>query len=155
MSKKRKIIYFVLAAIPILFFVYVVASVLDNAHRWAFVSAAGQGDIPKVRRFLSEGMQPDTPSYFPGSRPLSQAAFAGRYDTVKVLLDAGANPDYGLRTAIIGQRVTVVKLLLARGANPNLQVQCYDVPCSLLSIAKEGEKSNPEIIALLKAAGAR
>ena len=117
-------------------------------------AAAESGDADEARRFLAAGANPDAPSLiskemaenFKGladalekdvsperregaimpARVLRRAAWRGHVDVVKVLLDAGANPDglpndehIPLVVAAQDGHAVIVKMLLDAGANPN------------------------------------
>jgi ankyrin repeat protein len=99
---------------------------------------------------LDRGMGPDTVSYIGGIRAISMAAYGGKTDVVRLLLERGANPTYGLPQAVMKNRADIVRLLLAHGAD----VQHWrDYQASPLQFAQEC--GNAEIVGLLKAAGAR
>ena len=61
-------------------------------HKWAFIEAAGEGNVEAVNLFLEAGMEVDeinSPLY--GETALIWAARAGQADVVRVLLEAGAD----------------------------------------------------------------
>ncbi len=146
---------------------------------WGFISAAGQGNIGKVRAGLDSGIDPNkalwqgatallfaTNSRKPGHEEIIRllldrgadpndgiyhAAAGQPPDIVRLLLDKGANPTNGLCSAVDARRADIVQLLIARGANVNSNCSETDRPV-LLDAA---EYSNSKIVRLLKAAGAR
>ncbi len=89
------------------------------------IIAGRKGDLPKVRRLLGDGAQPDARG-IDGSVALVAAAEAGHFQVVKTLLDNGANPNEqdedgwtGLIACASGPgRPRIAELLLARGADP-------------------------------------
>lgn len=101
---------------------------LDEAHldvRDALANAIAQGNVGEVKRRLGRqarrinDRRPST-----GSTPLSDAAFRGNLEIVKLLLDRGANVNATNRdgnTALISAafmcRTEVVRLLLDKGAS--------------------------------------
>ena len=61
-------------------------------HKWAFIEAAGEGNIEAVRLFLEAGMYVDeinSPRY--GETALIWAARGGHAEVVRVLLESGAD----------------------------------------------------------------
>jgi ankyrin repeat protein len=108
----------------------------------AFVHRAARGDAAAVRLFLTAGMNPNVKDN-QGITPLIAAAGAGREETVKLLLEKGAdlnaqNPErvitkgkkrpkkitrYGgtpLIHAVRGGHTGTVLLLLDKGSDPNI-----------------------------------
>ena len=93
--------------------------------RDALADAVAQGNIAEVKRRLGQrprGINDRRPST--GSTPLSDAAFRGNLELVKLLLDRGANVNATNRdgnTPLIGAafmcRTEVVRLLLDKGAS--------------------------------------
>ena len=93
------------------------------------VSAASGGKVDEVRWLIAEDIDFSTPdksgqSYM--TQALCAAADGGQADTVKVLLDAGANLNEAdmadrtaLKFAVSGGHDEVVKLLLDGGADPD------------------------------------
>lgn len=82
---------------------------------WEFISAAGSGDIQKVRAELDAGVPPDQP-HWQGASAMSFAAFYGREEVVKLLLARGADPNGGMRQAKSKGYINIVCLLQRAGA---------------------------------------
>ena len=150
-----------------------------SLRNWGFVSAAGQGNIGKVRAELDSGIDPNKATWQGatalrfailsrkpeheeiirllldrGADPNDGIYFAAARQPpyiVGLLLDRGANPTNGLCSAVAAKRVDIVQLLIARGANVN--VKCSDTDRSVLLEAAEYGTNN--IVRLLKDAGAR
>lgn len=80
-----------------------------------FIKAAGCGDNTVVRAFLDSGISPNTQNFHSRSA-LQNAAYAGHLETVRLLLDRGADPTTGLRFNARKGNVAVFALLVARGA---------------------------------------
>jgi ankyrin repeat protein len=77
--------------------------------------AVKRGDVIDVRRLLSVGSDPN--ETFAGRSPLSFAAARGNTSILRLLLDAGATPDWhALQVAAFNNHVKAVQLLLAAGA---------------------------------------
>ena len=105
-----------------------------------------QGADPNGRDYQVDcvgGMEPDT--------PLVVAATTGNLEMVKVLLEAGANPNIpvsegitSLLVAVEHDRADIAELLLKHEADPNLK-GLYKKP---IEVAKE--KNNQEMIQLLE-----
>ena len=97
----------------------------------------------------------------PRNSPLIQAARAGSLDTIKQLLDSGADVNLPgptgdgwdatpLQHAILARQSGAVRLLLERGANPN-RVAGANAPTPLLLAAGD---TDPTFVKLLLAHGA-
>ncbi len=141
----------------------------ENKHGDTAIHFAAKSGQIEMTRFLiasranvnkNEDSQGNTGQY----TPLMEAVRSGSIETVQLLLEAGADPNQGqyeregstpLFCAVGGcapgndPNIEIVKILLKAGANPNanlLSSQGY-------TILKYTE--NPEIRALLEAAGAR
>jgi ankyrin repeat protein len=90
---------------------------------YPIVNAASDGDTQEVRRLLQDGCSPNAQIFVIGIRPLTVAAGGGHLETVKVLLDHGADinaEDFSgwtaLHAAAMNGRVAVVRYLLEHGA---------------------------------------
>ncbi len=155
----------------------------DVQRSWAFVQAAGSGNVRAVRAGLDSGIDPNrakmqgaTAMMFAAScrRPgqeeivrllldrgadpndgMYQAAGSGKVDVMRLLLDRGADPNRGLSSAVNSGQVDVARLLIARGANVNPRGCCDGV--SLLQYAAQSwdKKKSNQLVRLLKAAGAK
>jgi ankyrin repeat protein len=98
----------------------------DVDFRDALANAIAEGDLGEVKKWLgrrARRINDRRPSS--GSTPLSDAAFRGNLEIVKLLLDRGANVNATNRdgnTPLIGAafmcRTEVVRLLLDKGASP-------------------------------------
>jgi ankyrin repeat protein len=116
--------------------------------------AAALGDIDRVRQILDADPARIRDTRPSGRRPLSAAIEAGHDAIARLLLERGADPDWGEPTAPKGRSLQVaagagrrelVELLLAYGADPNSSV---DSSGNAVSAA-----ATPEIRALLVARG--
>ncbi|MCI0638504.1 MAG: ankyrin repeat domain-containing protein [Gemmataceae bacterium] len=78
----------------------------------ALREAAGNSDVGGVKMLLDAGAEPDPAA-------LGHACWLGRTEVVKLLLDIGVSPDSGLPQAAQAGNFDLVTLLLAKGANVN------------------------------------
>ncbi|MBI4511608.1 MAG: ankyrin repeat domain-containing protein, partial [Deltaproteobacteria bacterium] len=108
------------------------------AAAWLFVLSRGPillrdastaGHNGAVRTLLALGVDPNAPFYDKG--PLSAAAKRGHIQTVRLLLDGGADPDsraaFGTTALVYAAsagHLDVVRLLVVRGANLNAVGNC-------------------------------
>ena len=119
----------------------------------ALYKAAKRGDVIAVRRLLSDGSDPSGVSTV-GS-PLVAAAARGNAPIIRLLLDAGAKPDWHtLQVAAIGNHPEAVRLLLAAGA----PVDAGDGGTPLLNVLKSFGppfERRERVRQLLRDAGAR
>lgn len=106
-----------------------------------------EGNVEEVQNLLNKGVNPNANSYETSIRvgtidiattPLCVAAENGTKDVVKLLLDAGAEPNiadgYGdtpLYSATKKNHTDVVKLLLNAGVEPNVADKYGDTPLKL------------------------
>ena len=149
-------------------------------------AAAESGDADEARRFLAAGANPDAPSLVTKEiaeshkrfaealeadvrpekkegaimpyRVLRRAAGRGHVEVVKVLLDAGANPDGlpnddGIPLVIATYRgdAVIVKMLLDAGANPNHRAAIEKEHFAIEAAVQAGR---PKIAKMLLDAGA-
>jgi hypothetical protein len=106
---------------------------LTDHDRAAVVEAAGSAPAAAVALMLGLGFTPDTRNGF-GEQPLHTAAYAGNAETVRLLLDAGADVDArddnfdgtplayatvgsGERAGQLGNWIDTVRLLVDAGAS--------------------------------------
>lgn len=143
--------------------------------------AARQGDLAAIRQLLEQGVPVDAANQY-GATALSYAASKGHLEIVKLLLEKGANPnvtDTFYQTSILGwatfngQAETTAYLLThgATGVEEALATAVFrknvEVARAVLATGKatpealsatlalaEGSE-NPEMVALLKEAGAK
>jgi ankyrin repeat protein len=87
------------------------------------LTASSSGDVQKVLLLLREGYRADAALPFVRIYPLSLAASSGDFETVKALLDAGADVNSedltgwtALHAGAFRGEMSVVSLLLERGA---------------------------------------
>ncbi|WP_327254476.1 ankyrin repeat domain-containing protein [Streptomyces sp. NBC_01244] len=116
--------------------------------------AAEDGDAQTVTRLLAEGAEADAPNVR-RCTPLELAVSAGRPETVRLLLAAGADPggpagEYGELTpmllAAMGPDLEVVRALLDAGAPVGPQGKMELVPLPVA--ATSGDEGHPHIVAL-------
>ena len=126
----------------------------------ALSDAARRGDAARVRQLLDEGVDVDTKFRY-NRTALSFAADRGHADVVKLLIERGADVNakdtfynatpltWAVNPAMERkpQHVEVVRLLLAKGGIP------ADALSNALAAATQSKQE--EMIALLKAAGAK
>ena len=116
------------AVIAIAFGAYLeIARREERRRRWPYeiLDAADVGDVPRIRRLLDEGANVDsvTDGRFPWT-PLMKAAWRGRTDAVRLLLERGADPDHedldcfrSITLAAAGGYWDIVRILVERGAD--------------------------------------
>lgn len=134
----------------------------------SFVKAAATGDIDVVHMFLKSDMSPNARSdqkviasekRLPAICPaLTAAAILGHAEVVRILLDAGADPnakDGNGRTALFPAVTTnyteIVRLLLDKGADPNIRDSVLGLPALHYAASID---PNPEMLKLLLDRGA-
>src|SRR5262245_1850451 len=129
----------------------VVASGLDRA----LIRAAAEGDISGIDELLRAGANVNcTVDKGEFGSPLTGAAYKGRLDAVRLLLDRGADPNLAgdgtpLTNAAEGGHVDIVSLLLDRGANID-QI----TPGRQNALIRASGKGRLEVVKLLVARGA-
>ncbi len=116
--------------------------------------AARTGNVRQVQELIRQGINVNRASFYGRETALITAARAGKFDVVKILLDAGADVQArdGLgRTALMAAaakgRASIVKLLLARGSSAILSDRYGDTPLTLAA-----QSGSPETISILKEA---
>jgi len=100
---------------------------VSRSHDTPLVDAVRSGDAPQIRALCARGADPNEPSGGNGWTPLLHAIHKNQIESVKALLDAGANIDRTspsqtsplMMAAGYGSE-EMVALLLQRGANPRL-----------------------------------
>jgi hypothetical protein len=121
----------------------------------ALIRAVDHGNLGAVRKMVRQGADVDGlkagDDFVPMDRPLMRAARRGDLEMVKVLLKAGANPNWcccscvtALHRAIRNHHVEVVRRLLKAGADPRL---LYDGGTSCLDLAKQA--GDDEVVELI------
>lgn len=125
----------------------------------AFWKAAASGDVPTLQKCLDQYEQPiDQPRPAPVSRmsALAIAAFEGRLEAVRFLLDRRANPNVqeseGGFTPLhfcahSGDHDEVARLLLARGANALLAKLDGDTPAEYASYRRQNREKVGRLLA--------
>jgi ankyrin repeat protein len=104
--------------------------------------AADRDNIEMLQAFLDVGADPAT-----DPEAVSRVAGLIECEPLRLLLDAGGNPDDGIHSAVLGLRIRCVKMLLEYGANPNARTHMGGMTPLMLS-------REPSIIQILLAAGA-
>jgi ankyrin repeat protein len=128
-----------------------VASGLDRA----LIRAAAEGDISGIEELLRAGANVNcTVEIGEFGSPLTGAAYKGRLDAVRLLLDRGADPNLvsdatPLINAAEGGHVDIVSLLLDRGANIDQITQGRQN-----ALIRASGKGHLEVVKLLVARGA-
>jgi ankyrin repeat protein len=131
-----------------------VARATDHSGATALHLAAGRGHIKAVQILLAAGADPNSSSGS-GETPLQAAAYIGRHDVVKLLLDHGARVDprehlsglTALHRAALGGDPETIKLLLARGSDVNAKESPNGRECTALHLAVlVGRKDAVEVL---------
>jgi ankyrin repeat protein len=119
--------------------------------------AALRGDAEAIRRWLSDGADPNKAST-PGVPPLTLAARFGHVEAVRLLLDGGADPDRrsadrysatALMRAAQGGHVDIVDVLLRAGADADRRDRYGST-----ALAWAAQVSASDVVERLLAAGA-
>jgi len=127
-----------------------------KSHGVPLIDAAGRGHDEIVRLFLGH-VNINQKDKFNSRTPIIAALENERYETTKILLEAGANPNLANKDdetpmyyAMGVSENRFVKLLLKYGANPNIQIDKSGRKPLWYAIWKQ----NPEMVRLLLAKGA-
>jgi beta-lactamase regulating signal transducer with metallopeptidase domain len=124
----------------------------------ALIRAAAEGDISGIDELLRAGANVNgTVGKLEFGSPLTAAAYKGRLDAVRLLLDRGADPNLAssfvesaLTHAAEAGHVEIVSLLLDRGAN----IDQIIIPGNLNALGRASRKGRLEVVKLLVARGA-
>jgi ankyrin repeat protein len=120
---------------------------------YEILEAAEVGDVPCIRRLLDEGANVDsvTDGRFPWT-PLMKAAWRGRTDAVRLLLERGADPDHqdldyfrAITLAADAGHWDIVRLLVEHGADAT---KSDGASMTALDYAKQ--KGPPEMVRWLE-----
>ena len=119
---------------------------LKRGARYSITIAAALGDAARVAELLRGDPAAADEAEPSGKRPLSAAAERGHAEIVRMLIDAGADPDlpegrlcphgYALWAAARKGDRDVAELLLEAGANPNASVESSGNPTESASDAE-------------------
>jgi RNA polymerase sigma factor (sigma-70 family) len=129
------------------------------------------GDLERVRELLAQdpslaNLPSDYVTYYAASgTPLRNAAGAGHFEIVKLLLEYGADPNlpeegiaprgHALHSAVCNGHIEIVRLLLEHGAYPNVEVESSaDTLSAALGEAGYQTERNQEMVDLLCSYGA-
>jgi ankyrin repeat protein len=115
--------------------------------------AAGTGTLDEIQKLLAAGANPNAPSYRgDGYTPLIEAAFRGRIDVVRLLIEkkSGVNAHSrsgwtALMSAAWEGHTEVVKLLLENHADPSPKNGRGETALSLAESA-----GNKDVVAVLR-----
>jgi hypothetical protein len=100
------------------------SEVFSDASVARFARAACEGRVDEMRRLLTDGVHPDAQG-FEGMTPLLWAQNCGNIEGIRVLLEAGANPNgvtadlNPVLVAISVNNTEMLQLLLEHGGDPN------------------------------------
>ena len=120
---------------------------------------ASYNNIERVRQLLDFGVNPNYQRPDGGGTALMDASLEGRIEIVRMLLEAGADTNIiddegntALILALLPGFTDIAKMLLEAGADPNI---IQDDSTALDIAYNPFYLSDPEIIDILKAAGAK
>ena len=125
--------------------------------------AAASGDATEIRRLLAEGANPNAAEKKYNFTALVVAASKNHPEVVKVLLDAGANPNWEdkfhtiLMQAASDGQTEIVKMLLDAGADPNAEIEDSEFGniTNLTALHFTVAKKHSDIAIMLLDAGAK
>ena len=161
--ERRSTASLILVLLPLLF----LACGDSQVERWerqdAFVYAAADGNLKKVKELYANGVDVNAPAGFDShltAPALTLASGGGHLDTVKFLLERGADVNVRdghwngtpLMTAAWSGHEEIVRLLIAYGADVNA---VNSEGASALSKASDERHPHPKVIEILKQAGAK
>ena len=117
----------------------------------AFTTAAEEGSVEILQVFLDAGSDPAADEV-----AVSMAAIRAQSGPLRLLLEAGGNPDDGIDAAVNEIRLENLKMLLEYGADPNakLAINGHTPLMSLGRTPRHQENEVAEIFKTLIAAGA-
>jgi ankyrin repeat protein len=139
--------------------VAIVQAILDRGVRPNIFEACAAGLTSTVELMLKENPKVVSERSHDGWTPLHLAAFFGRLELVRLLLDAGASmlakstnneSNLPINAAAAGRRTDVVRLLVARGCPPDARAS--DVGYTPLHLA--ANNGNAELVEFLLQSGA-
>jgi len=139
--------------------VAIVQAILDRGVRPNIFEACAAGLTAEVEKMLKENPRLVSERSHDGWTPLHLAAFFGRLEVVKMLLDAGASmltissnneSNLPINAAAAGRRNDVVRLLVARGCPPDARAS--DTGYTALHLA--ANNGNVELVEFLLQSGA-
>jgi ankyrin repeat protein len=97
-------------------FAQVPPSAAERSRYTGLFAAALTGDIPRIRELMSAEAKADVRDSY-GRTPLHVAAYAGRHDAMRALVDGGADPN-----ALENDRYDIVTIAAVADDLPTLQV---------------------------------
>ena len=134
---------------------FLVGFVLSGLAAWTtgcaipLLNASATGDSDSVAQLLRQGHQADERFPLIGTRPLILAAAAGHSETVKLLLEAGADVNAedctgwtALHAGAYGGNVEVVSLLLQYGAVSNERRWFLNAPVKIAETLNHKEAAD-------------